>query len=197
MTEGEAPVVAGRAPSPVSGTRLLGAAAALVAAVLAVVGSFLPLVSGELRYPNEAVLTFSVTGWKITSGSPGMLLRGVAQNGIPLTVAAALLAIAVLVVLVAAQRAAPPVVRSGAVAGCAVAAAFLIGVLATVSVQVADFVGTLGPAANPDVTVRETLGTGFWLEVLAGVLALAAVALTAWPARETGFRAPPGDGPRR
>lgn len=190
MTEAEAPPPEGRRPPSVLVTRLLGAAAAVVAAVLAVVGSFLPLVSGQLKQGNSVMFTISVSGWTLSgtapSGTPLTTFGGAAQNGIPLTIAAAFLIVVALLILVAAPRLAPPVLRSAAVAGGAVALAFFTGILITVGVQAANFVNTIRPvgaaAGTAGYSASAGLGTGFWLELVAGVLAIAAVVLAALPA---------------
>lgn len=193
MTEGEvpAPQVRSRTPSTVLVTRLLGAAAALAAAILAVVGSFLPLVSGSLNRGDTVMVRISVTGWTLRgdspSGTPVTTFGGAAQNGIPLTIAAALLLVVVLLMLVATPRSAPPVLRAAAVTGGAVVVAFFVGVLLTVGIQTGNLVSTFQPIGNAagDRTVRTDvgLGAGFWLELVAGLLAVAAVVLAALPAR--------------
>lgn len=199
MTEGEVPVADGRArrPSTVLVTRLLGAAAALAAAVLAIVGSFLALVSGELRFQDSVALKMTVTGWELDADpavdGPVSTVGGAAQNGIPLTVAAAFLIVAALLCLIAAPRVTPAVVRSAAVLTGAVSAAFLAGVVGTVAVQAVNLLNTFRPAGaaagNARYSTSIGLGAGFWLELAAGVLAVGAVVLTALPSRP-----PPGYG---
>lgn len=197
MTEAGAPD--SRRPPRVVVTRLLGAAAALAAAVLAVVGSFLPLVSGRLDQRGAAVFTLSITGWKLNgqspSGAPVSTSGGAAQNGIPLTIAAALLLVVALLILVAAPRFAPTVLRSTAVAGGAVVVAFFVGILLTIGIQAGNLLGTLRPVGaavgNDSFATSADLGAGFWLEVVAGVLAIAAVALAALSPRA--FTTPPGE----
>lgn len=193
MTEGETAVTERRSQSPVVRTRLFGAAAALAAAVLAVVGSFLPLVSGELSLIGGPAARISVTGWEVTAGGATPSAGHVAENGIPLTIAAALLGIAVLMIIAAAQRAAPAAVGFAALLAGSVAAAFLVGVLATVAVQVVNLRGTIQAADGASAA----LGAGFWLVLAAGVLASAAVVLIALPVRGNRLPGPPGDSPER
>ena len=192
-----------RRSSSVLVTRLVGAAAALVAAVCAVVGSFLPLVSGSLGLRGSAALTVSVTGWQATSnarsGDSVSALGSAPQNGIPLTIAAALLLIVTLLILMAAPRSAPAVLRLAALVGSAVAAAFFVGVLLTLGVQLADLLSSISGAGSG---ASSSLGAGFWLVLVAGLLSIAAVVLTVLPARPAPAQAPAapppvGDSPER
>ena len=188
MTEGEAPPTQARRPPPVLVTRLAGAAAALAAAALAVVGSFLPLVSGSLSQRGTVVFDLSVTGWELNAhsptGAPVSTFGGAPQNGIPLTIAAALLVVVALLILVASPRSAPVLLRSAALSAGAVVVAFFVGVLLTVGMQTGNLVSTFQPIGG-DSSLRTSvgLGAGFWLELVAGALAIAAVVLAALPPR--------------
>lgn len=194
MTEGPAPaenVRATRAPSWFL-FRLLGALAAVVAAVLAFVGTFLALVSGELTFLGNKVITLSVTGWDITgnpaSGTPVSTFGAPVRNGYPLAVAGALLVIAAILGVIGAARTAPRGAGFLAVLSAAVAAAFLAGTLATVAVQGTNLVDTFrstgAAAGNAGYSTDAGLGSGFWLELVAAILAISAVVLAALPVRE-------------
>ncbi|TNC28705.1 hypothetical protein [Amycolatopsis alkalitolerans] len=185
MTEGEAPAESVRRSPSWFGTRLLGVLACAVAAALAIAGSFLPLVSGQLSLGGSAAMRLTVTGWKLTAEGvpPALTGGGVAQNGYPLTVSGALLIIAAIFGLIAAIRTAPAGARSLAVLSGAVAAAFLAGTVATVAVEAANVLDTLRPAGAGagGSGFGASLGAGFWLELVAVVLAIAAVVLVALP----------------
>ncbi|MTD57720.1 hypothetical protein [Amycolatopsis pithecellobii] len=181
MTEGE-PGEEPRQPSWY-GRRLLGALAATAAAALAITGSFLPLVSGELDVPGRAVVTVSITGWKLTTSGGLATVAGAAQNGYPLAVSGAFLIIAAVLGLVAAVRNMPGGARALAVVSGAVAAAFLAGVVATIAVEAANLLASFQPAGVAGFGVHAELGVGFWLELAAVALAIAAVVLAALPVR--------------
>jgi hypothetical protein len=184
---------------------LLGALAAVVAAVLAIVGSFQSLVSGELTLQGRTAMMVTITGWDLAGHAPAgqnapvSTVGGAAQNGIPLTVGACLLVVAALLAVVAAPRGALAGARLVAVVAGAVAAAFLTGVVATVAVQVSNLAGTFratGTAAgNASYGASAAPAAGFWLELVAALLAIAAAVLVALPGRrgEPGGSAPPYD----
>jgi hypothetical protein len=195
MTEEAAPaghVRAGRPPFWFV-PRLLGALAAVVASALAFVGTFLALVSGELKFLGRSVMTLSVTGWDVhADAAPGQPIPAssygaAVQNGYPLAVSGALLFIAAILGVIAAPRMAPRGARSLAVLSSAVAAAFLAGALATVAVQAANLVDTVRPtgtaAGNASFSADAGLGPGFWLELVAALLAIGAAVLAALPVR--------------
>lgn len=178
-----------------SGRRLLGVLCAAVAAALAIVGSFLSLVSGELSSGSTSV-TLTVTGWDLISDGRLPAPGSAPQNGYPLVVAGGFLVIAAVLGLVAAVRGMPPGARTLAVLSGSVAAAFLAGTVATVAVQAANLIDTFDPLGTPDgpagLRVSAGLGAGFWLELSAVVLAIAAVVLAALRDRaEPASPAPP------
>lgn len=192
MTEGAAPADRVRTSAWVR-TRLLGALAAVVAAVLAIVGSFQALVTGELTLQGRSAMTVTITGWELAAHAPAgqttplATVGGAAQNGIPLTVAACLLVVAALLAVVAAPRVAIAGAGRVAVVAGATAAAFLTGIVVTVAVQVANLSHTFRPtgtaAANPGYAASAGPGAGFWLELVAAVLAIAAAVLVTLPGR--------------
>ncbi|GAB3005456.1 hypothetical protein LWP59_03195 [Amycolatopsis acidiphila] len=195
MTEGAVPAedVPARRQSSWLVARLLGVLAAVVAAVLAIVGSFLSLVSGELTYLGRPVMTLAVTGWDLDAHAPAgeptpvATPGGTAQNGIPLTIAGCLLVVAAIVGILAAPRFAPAWARSAAVLAGSVAAAFLTGTVVTVAAQVVNLSETIRPtgtaAGNAGYGAAAGPAAGFWLELVAALLAIAAAVLFALPPR--------------
>ncbi|WP_236789489.1 hypothetical protein [Amycolatopsis sp. GM8] len=187
MTEGEAP--AGDVPPPSAppswfGRRLLGVLVCAVAAALAIVGSFLPLVYIELSLAGRTAITTTISGWTVTANAvSGLRVPGVAQNGYPLAVAGAFLIIAAIFALVAALQAAPAGARSLAVLSGAIGAAFLAGTVATIAVYANSVISTVQLSGDPGLGVRAGLGAGFWLEFAAVLLAIGAVVLAALPVR--------------
>jgi hypothetical protein len=157
--------------------RVPGAVLCVLAAALTMVGAFLPLFTSTVRlgHPNS-VLAVTISGWGIRAAANGLPDEvpsnvGIADNGVPLVLAAALL------VGVA-------VVRRFTVA----ASAFLAGVVLTIGLQEFAWHNSFRPtgvtATVPDLTVELTVGTGFWLLVGAVVVAGLATVLTLRPAPE-------------
>jgi hypothetical protein len=156
--------------------RAPGVVLCVLAAGLTVVGAFLPLFTSTIRlgHPNS-LLAVTITGWGVRATANGLpdtppTNVGVADNGVPLVLAALLLVGVV-------------VVHRFTVA----ASAFLAGVVLTVGLQEFAWRETFRPtgiiATVPDLAVRLTVGSGFWLLAAAVVLAAAASVLTMWPAR--------------
>lgn len=179
------PVAPPESTSGWRGAAVLGALLGVVAAVLTVVGSFIPLFAGEARAAGH-VLTMTVTGWDF-SATGGPKSGAAPVTGVPLSLAAGVLLVAAVAGFAAASRRATAATKRLAGALCGVATAFLAGVVATVATQVASWDESFEPADSPAGAVIEYSagpGVGFWLLLGAVVLALptAFLALRGGPA---------------
>ncbi|MBW4721167.1 hypothetical protein [Saccharothrix obliqua] len=153
-------------------SRLLGIAALLIAAPLAIVAAFLVLYTEtyELR-AGEGSRSYEYTSWVVTAvGSPeGTIVGGYPLVGVPVVVAASLL-------VLGAVRAGALWARLTALGG----AALLLGSAWTTGHHVLAAFGDETPVANLDVE----LGPAMPLFGVACVLALAgALLVQQWPAR--------------
>ncbi|TLW94473.1 hypothetical protein FFT09_00795 [Saccharomonospora piscinae] len=169
---------------------VLAAGACVVAAALTVLGTFLPLFRGELSALGSVQFDLAITAWGFDTNAP-VQEGGVANNGIPLSVAAALLLVAAVLVAVPALRRRPtPMGRLA----CGMSAAFLAGITVAVVMQslswLETFRATGDTGAVPEVGLETGLGAGLWLLVGATVLALAAVWLAPPPGASTADREP-------
>jgi hypothetical protein len=159
--------------------RVVGALLCVAAAVLTVIGTFQPLVTGRL---DKNVL--SVTSWvQRMERVDGSVLNADTEApvyGLPLTVAAALLLVAALLGLRAARRAGLTAV---------VAAAFLAGTVVAVGVQQRWWVDVVFGAPLRDLppgtlaNYWSRTGAGLWMLAVAAGLAVAAAVAT-WRASD-------------
>ncbi|MFC4003167.1 hypothetical protein ACFS2C_15320 [Prauserella oleivorans] len=161
----------------------LAAVLCLAAAALTVVGSFLPIFTGALTALGSTQFEMSITSWGFETDAPTQE-GGVANNGVPLMIAAALLCVAAAVLLAGALRGRPDTSRVATPMTC-LAAAFVAGVTVTVLMQALSWQETFRPTGtaegNSDFSVDTSLGLGVWLFAGATVLALAAAGVALRP----------------
>jgi hypothetical protein len=162
--------------------RVVGALLCFVASILALTGSFQTLFSAELTERTNVI----VTGWDITAESDGQTIPagGVPENGAPLVFAATLLLAAALLGLLA--NAAPARVGIGRanILLAAVGAAFLAGTTLTIGMQELNWLELFRPERfRTDAELDAGIGAGFWLLVVATVIALGSTVLSWLPAR--------------
>lgn len=174
---------ASREPSPWIGQRLIGGASLLVAAGLTLGGTFLTLFTATITELRDTTFTLDASGWEFRAGADfaGNDLAGRLtgpQNGIPLAVAGGLVLVAAVLAVLAAVRAASPVFRGAAMLVGTAGAAFLLGAVTTMLVEMNYFAGSFAAAGNGG---HASLGAGGWLEVVGVVLAIAGVVLVAGP----------------
>lgn len=176
MSGAETRPSAAEAPSSKRPLVALAAGLCLAAAALVVVGSFLPLFSARLTAFGSTRLEMSITSWGFETDAPSQE-GGVANNGIPLVIAAAGLSLAAVVLVMRALRGGSRARRVAAPTAC-LAAAFLTGVAVTVLMQALSWNDTFRPtgsaAGSSQVSVETGIGLGVWLVLAAAVLALAA-----------------------
>jgi hypothetical protein len=143
--------------------RTVGAAALGAGAVLAVVGSLLPLYEQVVTFASEEA-RYSLTLWGVESS---VEVRGGTSTlfGVPVAVAAALLAVSAVLVLAGPRL--PSRFAGPTGVGALASAALLTGSVWTVGQLV------LVATADQDGAVRPTAGAGTGALVLACVLALA------------------------
>lgn len=144
--------------------RTAGAAALGAGAVLAVVGSLLPLYEQVITFADEEA-RYSLTLWGVESSSAEVRGGTSTLFGVPVAVAAALLAVSAVLVLAGPRL--PSRFAGPAGVGALASAALLTGSVWTVGQLV------LVATADQDVAVRPTVGAGTGALVLACVLALA------------------------
>jgi hypothetical protein len=174
--------------------RLIGVAFAFAGAALLLISSFLPLFIGQLTRRGVVQFKMTVTGWGFgveagpNPASPVTRTGAVAINAYPLVFAGVLLFIGTVVALLAARNAATDRGRRAAVVTLAIAAAFTSGTALTVGVQAVSwtdsFQPTGGAAGNSDFAVDANLGVGFWLLLMATLLAIGAALHAALPSRQ-------------
>jgi uncharacterized membrane protein YphA (DoxX/SURF4 family) len=136
----------------------------VVAGALAVGGSFGTL-EEEFERAGAATLTLTYTSWRLVQGGSytETLYFHAPRFGIPLVVAGALAIVAG--VLLALDIG--PLTRPSAVG----AAGLLVGTVWTVGLVVSADVDAV--TSGPGLTLTWSIGTGFWLVLAAGVVALA------------------------
>ncbi|MFF5989210.1 hypothetical protein [Prauserella flavalba] len=178
---------------------LVAALLLLLAAGLTAFASFQPLFTGRISTPGQPGFELSITAWGVNTDAPQQE-GGVPTNGLPLSVAAGLLAGAAVLTLLAVSRRA-----AGLFA--AIGTAFLAGAGWVVFMQVLSWIDTFRSSENGGVAFRidtsTSIGLGTWLLGGALVLALAGtvVALRTPKARSEavtpryGFPAPVGPPP--
>jgi hypothetical protein len=154
--------------------RLVAAGCALLAAVGALVGSFLNLFSGRLMVSGDQQASMSITSWGFTVQGADQF-GAVPISGYPLVFAAvALFGAASMSGLAATAAATPGTTRAAAVVTVA-GTAFLVGVVWSVGMDLASFVNSFQPVGAVDnVSVERSLGPALWFLLAAVVLALIA-----------------------
>jgi len=155
-------------------------ALAVAAAVLAIIGSALPLFSVTFQM-NPGPVEFTMTAWSMETNGPVFPLGNVPANGFPLVFAAVLMAFAAGASRAAVKPGARP--RTARVAEVAAVAggAFLACAVWMVAAQVANWGDTYGPPENAeDISYDGDIGygSGLWILVLAALMGVAATALT-------------------
>jgi hypothetical protein len=172
-------------PSPNLGApRLIAAALLVVAAALAVGGTFLALSVRRYDFGLPGPTVVATTGWTVNiEGAPGMSNPpGAAPLGIPVVVAAGLAAVAAILLLLSVRRAGDHVLARiagiGAV-GLLVGSVWIIWIeLFTLASNVATAVTNGSDGGFHPVVV---FGAGAWLLLAAALLALACIPLLAMP----------------
>lgn len=166
--------------------RLLAAGCALLAAVGAMVGSFLDLFTGEIRFDGETRLSMSVTAWgfDVDGGDP---FGAVPMSGYPLMFATVLLFGAASTSALAAGAAATPGTTRGAAVVTVAGTAFLTGVVWSVGMELASLMSSFQPAGvtSGGITAEKFLGPGLWFLLVAVALAIAAAVLSLLRPRRT------------
>lgn len=200
------PATAAAAPRPpLHRVRLLAAVLAMVAAALAVAGSFLPLFGGELSVDGRLQLRVFVTGWdfhaEALSGSQADPVALREAGSAPVTGAPLLLASTVLLaaagVGLSRLRAAPA--RAATTVAVVLGAGLLVGTAFTIGMQAAAWLSSVRPtgefALQSGAQADGYLGAGFWLLTAAVVLAVAAAVCALLPSREPPVPQQPPPGP--
>ncbi|MFG1641481.1 hypothetical protein ACGFMK_14440 [Amycolatopsis sp. NPDC049252] len=175
--------------------RLLAGIFGALAAVLVVVGSFLPQTTFEQIVSGKTESSQTISAWSRSFGvEPGADAQKfyenthVAHYGIPLSVAAVILLAGAVLAFVGARRSASPGLRSGARTALLVGGA---GVAAAVWMLGMDVSATLSYESDDDsIKSHYSTGTGFWMLLGAGVLAVAALAFALLAGRRV--KAPAG-----
>ncbi|HEY4418085.1 MAG TPA: hypothetical protein VGN22_01120 [Pseudonocardia sp.] len=175
-------------PSPNLGApRLIAAALLVVAAALAVGGTFLALSVRRYDFGLPGATVVATTGWAVTiQGAPGMTNPpGAAPLGIPVVVAAGLAVVAAILLLLSVRRSGDHVLARIAGIG---AVGLLVGSVWIIWIELFTL------ASNAALAVRDgsdggfhpvvVFGAGAWLLLAAALLALACIPLLAMPSAE-------------
>ncbi|MEC3973907.1 hypothetical protein [Amycolatopsis sp. H20-H5] len=170
-------------PSP-GPSKLIASILAAVTAVLALVGSLLPLNVLKQSLSAERTIIQTVTAWSRTSDPAPTGAQAdyyasthVAYYGVPLTLLAVVLLAAAVLGVLTARRVEGNGTRNLLLIGGS-------GLVATVLTLGMDVSSVLSYEHTDDtIKLEYSTGLGFWLEIAAGVLALAAVVLILVPAR--------------
>lgn len=171
--------------------RLTAATLCFLAALLTIVGSFLPLLAGIMTAGNETV-DIEVTAWSadlygispIGGGTPD-----VPANGYPMVFAGIVLVGAALVCWFAAHPGAAAGAHRAAGLTTAIGGAFLAGTAWTVAVQMQQSLDSLadlndlGPG-DFGIATDVAFGVGFWFMVIGTLMAVTATVLALLPARQ-------------
>jgi len=173
-------------PSPNLGApRLIAAALLVVAAALAVGGTFLALSVRRYDFGLPGPTVVATTGWTVNiEGAPGMSNPpGAAPLGIPVVVAAGLAAVAAILLLLSVRRSGDHVLARIAGIG---AVGLLVGSVWIIWIELFTLASNATAAAvmngsdggfHPVVV----FGAGAWLLLAAALLALACIPLLAMP----------------
>lgn len=175
-------------PSPDLGApRLIAAALLVVAAALAVGGTFLPLSVRRYDFGLPGATVVFTTGWAVgIEGAPGMSNPpGAAPLGIPVVVAAGLAAVAAILLLLSVRRSGDHVLARIAGIG---AVGLLVGSVWIIWIELFTLAGNAAAAVrdgsdggfHPVVV----FGAGAWLLLSAALLALVCIPLLAMPPAE-------------
>lgn len=191
--QGEAVPVTVDPPEPVKPVsfdqrRLLAGGLCVLAALLATVGTFLPLFVAELDLGRPAGIKLTVTGWGMEATSPAIDSGGggggdrsqpTAPNGYPLALASFLLLTAGIAAFWSARQAATEqgarFTRVLTLGGTA----FLAGAVLTVAMQGVGYSSTLSLLSAGGS--HPSLGLGFWLLIVGFVAAATAAVLMHLP----------------
>jgi hypothetical protein len=170
--------------------RPVGPVLCVAAAVLTLVGSLQALYSTGYRYGGELGYAFTITGWGLRNDAPvgfGEVgsSEAVPPNGAPLAVAALVLLVAAVLGVRTAPWAGNARIAAASGPVAVIGAALLVGVVGTVGMQELGWLGAAERAramsdipGAPELSVEASVGVGFWLLVVASVLAVAAALLT-------------------
>jgi hypothetical protein len=172
-------------PSPNLGApRLIAAALLVVAAALAVGGTFLALSVRRYDFGLPTPTVVATTGWTVAiEGAPGMSNPpGAAPLGIPVVVAAGLAAVAAILLLLSVRRSGDHVLARIAGIG---AVGLLVGSVWIIWIELFTLASNAATAVmnrsdggfHPEVV----FGAGAWLLLAAALLALACIPLLAMP----------------
>ncbi|MFJ1764241.1 hypothetical protein ACIOD2_28250 [Amycolatopsis sp. NPDC088138] len=178
--------------------RLLAGIFGALAAVLVLVGSFLPQTTFEQIVSGKTESSQTISAWSRSFGVEPSAEAAkfyenthVAHYGIPLSVAAVILLAGAVLAFVGARRTASPGVRSGSRTALLVGGA---GVVAAVWMLGMDVSATMSYESDDNsIKSHYSTGTGFWLLLGAGVLAVAALAFALLAGRRV--KAPAGPPP--
>lgn len=164
-------------------TKVTAALLSFCAVVLVLVGSFLPLYSGEFSLGSDDI-EVTVSPW--SADVPGTTAPfDVPTTGYPLVFAAIVLACAAALCWYAATPAAGPGVGRVSAVTTAVGSAFLVGTVWTTAMMVVNgadtllLIGSLSPGLETEVSYL----VGYWLLLVAALLSLGAAVLALIPVR--------------
>lgn len=177
---------------------MVGAVVSLGAAVLALLGMFQDLLITR-NVAGDDEFRYAITSWGArieTNGVAEPAPQGMPLNGLPLTVAVAVLLGAAVLGMVSANR---PGARWGQATNLTsvIAATFLAGTVATIGVQELWWLDVFRAevGAGGDDTSSVTLGPGYWTLVVGVALAIFAAVLAWRQSRREPLRVEP-DTPR-
>jgi hypothetical protein len=170
-------------PSPGLGApRLIAAGLLVVAAALAVGGTFLALSVRRYDFGLPGPTVVATTGWAVDiEGAPGMSNPpGVAPLGIPVVVAAGLAAVAAILLLLSVRRSGDHVLARIAGIG---AVGLLVGSVWIIWIELFTLASNAAAASSSDSGFHPVVvfGAGAWLLLAAALLALACIPLLAMP----------------
>lgn len=192
-------------PMPVLAWDWLGlraAGASLLAAILTLLGTLLPLYGvtmggtssvSEIENSENSGSSFDITAWglEISGNRLDESSAGVPISGPPLVLAIVLLVVTAGVTVVGAMPGAAQGIRRAAGMLVVAGTAFLAGIGWTVVLQVSSQQDSVDAAASsPSFNVEFATGAGYWLLITAVVVAIVALVLTLLPPRR--FQRAPG-----
>jgi hypothetical protein len=174
--------------------RPIGVLLCFAASILTLLGSFMTLFRATVQFGQNSQLVLTITAWDIHAESAGRAVPAgsTPDNGAPLVFAATVLLAAALLGLLATAVPVRVGIGRANIVLAAIGAAFLAGTVWTIGMQELAWREAFGSRlAISDTDNAVSVTVGYWLLVIAAVVALASPVFAWLPARARSAREEP------